>query len=78
VQARLRGPRGVKLVASGAHEGIEAAISKLLNAIWHRRRGHFMRTHWRMGKSGRRAVSAFIATAFVRRLTCPAPAGERG
>jgi transposase-like protein len=31
-----RGLRGVKLVISDAHEGIKAAISKLLNATWQR------------------------------------------
>src|SRR6188472_2395352 len=31
-----RGLRGVKLVVSDAHEGIRAAISKILNATWQR------------------------------------------
>src|ERR1700733_3472320 len=38
-----RGLRGVKLVISDAHEGIKAAIVKVLNATWQRCRGHFMR-----------------------------------
>ena len=33
-----RGLRGVKLVASDAHEGIKAAVSKVLTAGWQRSR----------------------------------------
>src|SRR6187401_443510 len=36
-----RGLRGVKLVVSDAHEGIRAAISKILSATWQRCRVHF-------------------------------------
>src|SRR3954463_2396751 len=39
-----RGLGGVKLVVSDAHEGIKAAVSKVLNATWQRCRVHFMRT----------------------------------
>ena len=57
----------MKLVISDAHEGIEAAVSKVLNATWQRCRVHFMRTVLaHAGKSGRRVVSAFIATAFAQ------------
>src|SRR5262252_3276690 len=45
-----RGLRGVKLVVSDAHEGIKAAVAKVLNATWQRCRVH----------------SAFIATAFAQ------------
>ena len=38
-----RGLRGVKLVISDAHEGVKAAVSKVLNATWQRCRVHFMR-----------------------------------
>ena len=38
-----RGLRGVKLVISDAHEGIKAAVSKVLCASWQRCRVHFMR-----------------------------------
>ena len=31
-----RGLRGVKLVISDAHEGIKAAVSKILSATWQR------------------------------------------
>jgi putative transposase len=62
-----RGLRGVKLVVSDAHEGIRAAVSKILNATWQRCRVHFMRNALaHAGKSGRRVVSAFVATAFAQ------------
>src|SRR6186713_2587284 len=62
-----RGLRGVKLVVSDAHEGIKAAVSKVLSATWQRCRVHFMRNVLaHAGKSGRRVVSAFIATAFAQ------------
>ncbi|KPF49391.1 transposase [Novosphingobium sp. AAP1] len=62
-----RGLRGVKLVISDAHEGIKAAVSKLLCATWQRCRIHFMRNALaHAGKSGRRVVSAFIGTAFAQ------------
>jgi transposase-like protein len=61
-----RGLRGVKLVTSDAHEGIKAAVGKVMNATWQRCRVHFMRNALaHAGKSGRRVVSAFIATAFA-------------
>ena len=62
-----RGLRGVKLVISDAHEGIKATVAKVLNATWQRCRVHFMRNALaHAGKSGRRVVSAFIATAFAQ------------
>ena len=62
-----RGLRGVKLAVSDAHEGIKAAVSKVLCATWQRCRVHFMRNALaHAGKSGRRVVSAFIATAFAQ------------
>jgi putative transposase len=62
-----RGLRGVKLVVSDAHEGIKATVAKVLNAGWQRCRVHFMRNALaHAGKSGRRVVSAFIATAFAQ------------
>jgi putative transposase len=63
-----RGLRGVKLVVSYAHKGIKAAVSKVLCATWQRCRVHFARNVLaHAGKSGRRAVSAFIATAFAQK-----------
>src|SRR6202166_2565409 len=62
-----RGLRGVKLVVSDAHEGLKAAIAKVLNTSWQRCRVHFMRNVLaHAGKQGRRVVSAFIATAFAQ------------
>src|SRR5437016_300026 len=62
-----RGLRGVKLVVSDAHEGIKATVAKVLNATCQRCRVHFMRNALaHAGKSGRRVVSAFIATAFAQ------------
>ena len=62
-----RGLRDVKLVISDAHEGIKAAVSKVLNATWQRCRVHFMRNVLaHAGKQGRRVVSAFIGTAFAQ------------
>src|SRR5437879_4709222 len=62
-----RGLRGVKLVVSDAHEGIKAAGSKIFTATWQRCRVHFMRNALaHAGRSGRRVVSAFIATAFAQ------------
>lgn len=62
-----RGPRGVKLAVSDAHDGIKAAVGKVLNATWQRCRVHIMRNALaHAGKSGRRVVSAFIATAFAQ------------
>jgi transposase-like protein len=54
-------------VISDAHEGIKAAVSKVLSSTWQRCRVHFMRNALaHAGKSGRRVVSAFIATAFAQ------------
>jgi putative transposase len=62
-----RGLRGVKLVISDAHEGLKAAIAKVLHASWQRCRVHFMRNVLAYaGKQGRRVVAAFIGTAFVQ------------
>ena len=62
-----RGLRGVKLVISDAHEGIKAAVAKVLNATWQRCRVHFMRNVLaHAGRQGRRVVSAFIAPAFAQ------------
>ncbi len=66
-QLARRGLRGVKLVISDAHEGIKAAISKVLHATWQRCRVHFMRNVLAYaGRQGRRVVAAFIGTAFVQ------------
>jgi transposase-like protein len=62
-----RGLRGVKLVISDAHEGLKAAITKVLSATWQRCRVHFMRNALaHAGKTQRRIVSAWIGTAFAQ------------
>ena len=62
-----RGLRGVKLVVSDAHEGLKAAVTKVLNATWQRCRVHFMRNALaHAGKTQRRMVSAAIGTVFVQ------------
>ncbi len=62
-----RGLRGVKLVISDAHEGLKAAVSRVLHASWQRCRVHFMRNVLAYaGRQGRRVVAAFIGTAFVQ------------
>jgi putative transposase len=62
-----RGLRGVKLVISDAHEGLKAAISKVLCATWQRCRVHFMRNALAYaGKTQKRVVSAWVGTAFAQ------------
>src|SRR6201997_1299556 len=62
-----RGLRGVKLVISDAHEGLKAAIARVLHASWQRCRVHLMRNVLaHAGKHGQRVVAAFIATAFAQ------------
>ncbi len=62
-----RGLRGVKLVISDAHEGLKAAIAKVLGATWQRCRVHFMRNALaHVPKGQREMVAAAIRTAFVQ------------
>jgi len=64
---RRRGLKGVQLVISDAHEGTKAAVAELMNATWQRCRVHAMRNvQAHASKSGRRVVSAFMATAFAQ------------
>jgi transposase-like protein len=54
-------------VIPDAHEGLRAAVAKVLHASWQRCRVHFMRNVLaHAGKQGRRVVAAFIATAFAQ------------
>jgi transposase-like protein len=56
-----------QLVVSDANEGVKAAASKVLTASWKCCRVHFMRNAVvRAEKSGRRVVSALIASAFAQ------------
>ena len=62
-----RGLRGVKVIISDAHEGLKAAITKVLHATGQRCRVHLMRNLLaHAGKHGRGVVAAFIATAFAQ------------
>ena len=62
-----RGLRGVRLVVSDAHEGLKAAITKVLGATWQRCRVHFMRNALAYaGRTQRRIVSAWVGTAFAQ------------
>jgi putative transposase len=75
---KRRGLAGVKLVVSDAHEGLKAAIARVLHASWQRCRVHFMRNALaHAGKQGRRVVSAFIATAFAQEDAAAATAQWR-
>jgi transposase-like protein len=50
-----------------AHEGLKAAIARVLNATWQRGRVHFMRkllAH--AGRSGRKLAAAFMGTMFAQ------------
>jgi putative transposase len=54
-------------VISDAHEGLKAAVARVLNASWQRCRVHFMRNAMaHAGKTQRRIVSAWIGTAFAQ------------
>ncbi len=61
-----RGLEGVRLVVSDAHEGLKAAIARVLGATWRRCRVHRMRNRW--PTSGRRSSpwppSAALRQAF--------------
>src|SRR3954447_26956066 len=73
-----RGLRGVKLVISDAHEGLKAAIAKVLHATWQRCRVHLMRNLLaHAGRQGRGVASAFIATAFAQEDAAAAKAQWR-
>jgi putative transposase len=62
-----RGLRGVKLVISDDHEGLKAAVAKLLKATWQRCRVHFMRNVLvHVPKGQRQMVAALIRTVFAQ------------
>ncbi len=57
----------MKFVISDARKGIKAVVSRVFSATWQRCRVHFARNAMaHAGKSGRRVVSAFIATAYAQ------------
>jgi hypothetical protein len=64
----------VKLVVSDAHEGLKAAIAKVLHATWQHCRVHAMRNLLAYaGGHSRGVVAAFIGTPFApgRCRQCP-------
>ena len=68
-----RGLRGVKLVISDAHEGLRAAIARVLHATWQRCRVHFVRNALaHVPKGQRQMVAAAVRTAFVQEIAAVA------
>ncbi len=62
-----RGLRGVRLVVSDAHEGLKAALARILEASWQRCRVHFMRNALgHVPRPQQQMVAAAIRTAFVQ------------
>ena len=62
-----RGLTGVKLVISDAHEGLKAAIRRVIGATWQRCRVHFARNALAYVPRGQHAmVAAAIRQAFIQ------------
>jgi putative transposase len=62
-----RGLRGVKLVVSDAHEGLKAAIRRVVGACWQRCRVHWMRNALSYVPKGQQSmVSAALRQAFIQ------------
>ena len=62
-----RGLKGVKLVVSDAHEGLKAAITRVLGATWQRCRVHWMRNALaHVGKAQQSMASAALRQAFLQ------------
>jgi transposase-like protein len=62
-----RGLRGVKLVVSDAHEGLKAAIARVLGATWQRCRVHWMRNALaHVGKAQQSMAAAALRQAFLQ------------
>jgi putative transposase len=62
-----RGLRGVKLVISDAHEGLKAAVARVIKASWQRCRVHFMRNVLaHVPKGQRQMAAALIRTVFAQ------------
>ena len=57
----------MKLVISDAHEGLKAAMRKVISATWQRCRVHFMRNLLVHAPKGQRGVvSALVRTIFAQ------------
>jgi transposase-like protein len=62
-----RGLRGTKLVISDAHEGLKAAIRRVMGASWQRCRVHWMRNAQSyVGKGQQSMVCAALRQAFIQ------------
>lgn len=62
-----RGLKGVKLVISDDHEGLKAAITRVLGATWQRCRVHFMRKELGYVPKGQNTVvAAAIRQVFLQ------------
>ena len=62
-----RGLKGVKLVISDAHEGLKAAITRVVGATWQRCRVHFMRNALaHVPKGQNNVVAAAIRQVFLQ------------
>ena len=62
-----RGLRGVKLVVSDAHDGLKAAIARVVGATWQRCRVHYMRNALaHVPKGQHTVVAAAIRQAFIQ------------
>lgn len=62
-----RGLKGVKLVVSDAHEGLKAAIARVLGATWQRCRVHWMRNALaHVGKAQQSMAAAALRQAFLQ------------
>ena len=69
-----RGLRGVKLVVSDAHEGLKAAIARVLGATWQRCRVHWMcNALAHVGTAQQSMASAALRQAYLQ----PDPASAR-
>ncbi len=62
-----RGLKGVRLVVSDAHEGLKAAIARVLGATWQRCRVHWMRDALaHVGKAQQSMAAAALRQAFLQ------------
>jgi putative transposase len=62
-----RGLRGVKLVISDAHEGLKAAIRRVMGSTWQRCRVHWMRNAQSYVPKGQQSmVAAALRQAFIQ------------
>jgi transposase-like protein len=62
-----RGLKGVKLVVSDAHEGLKAAIARVLGATWQRCRVHWMRNALaHVGRAQQSMAAAALRQAFLQ------------